>query len=58
MNMEHRERKRWCEEISKINRKLNDTMKGRKMQGENKIFSKTITILKNSKLAGGLRKCQ
>jgi len=24
MNMEHRERRRWCEEISKINRKLND----------------------------------
>ncbi|MFB9329092.1 DUF6760 family protein [Paenibacillus aurantiacus] len=24
MNMEHRERRRWCEEISRINRKLND----------------------------------
>ncbi|WP_310735598.1 DUF6760 family protein [Cohnella herbarum] len=24
MNMEHRERRRWCDEISKINRKLND----------------------------------
>lgn len=24
MNMEHRERRRWCEEISKINSKLND----------------------------------
>jgi hypothetical protein len=23
MNMEHRERRRWCEEISKINDKLN-----------------------------------
>jgi hypothetical protein len=23
MNMEHRERQRWCEEISKINKKLN-----------------------------------
>jgi hypothetical protein len=23
MNMEHRERKLWCEEISKINKKLN-----------------------------------
>ncbi len=22
--MEHRERRRWCDEISKINRKLND----------------------------------
>ena len=22
--MEHRERRRWCEEISKINRKIND----------------------------------
>ncbi|HXG30006.1 MAG TPA: DUF6760 family protein [Thermodesulfobacteriota bacterium] len=22
MNMEHRERRRWCEEISKINRRL------------------------------------
>jgi hypothetical protein len=24
MTVEHRERRRWCEEISKINRKLND----------------------------------
>ena len=24
MNMDHQERRRWCEEISKINRKLND----------------------------------
>ncbi|WP_148927963.1 DUF6760 family protein [Paenibacillus methanolicus] len=24
MNMEHRERRRWCEEISRINRRLND----------------------------------
>jgi hypothetical protein len=24
MNMEHRERRRWCEEISKINGKLNE----------------------------------
>lgn len=24
MNMEHRERRRWCEEISRINSKLND----------------------------------
>ncbi len=24
MNMEHRDRKVWCEEISKINRKLNN----------------------------------
>jgi hypothetical protein len=24
MSMEHRERRRWCEEISKINRNLND----------------------------------
>jgi hypothetical protein len=24
MNLEHRERRRWCEEISKINRKIND----------------------------------
>ncbi|MFD1955270.1 DUF6760 family protein [Paenibacillus thailandensis] len=23
MNMEHRERAKWCEEISKINRKMN-----------------------------------
>ncbi len=23
MNMEHRERRRWCEEISKINQKIN-----------------------------------
>jgi len=28
MNMEHRERRRWCEEISKINKRLNETMKG------------------------------
>lgn len=25
--MEHRERRRWCEEISKINEKLNDEKK-------------------------------
>jgi hypothetical protein len=24
MSMEHRERRRWCEEISRINRNLND----------------------------------
>lgn len=24
MNMEHAERRRWCDEISKINRKMND----------------------------------
>ncbi|NPV90563.1 MAG: hypothetical protein HPY50_07320 [Firmicutes bacterium] len=24
MQLEHRERRRWCEEISSINRKLND----------------------------------
>ena len=24
MNMDHRERRRWCEEISKIHRKIND----------------------------------
>ncbi|WP_368656545.1 DUF6760 family protein [Brevibacillus dissolubilis] len=24
MSMEHRERRRWCDQISKINRKLND----------------------------------
>ncbi|WP_211237911.1 DUF6760 family protein [Cohnella panacarvi] len=24
MNMDHRERRRWCDEISKINKKLND----------------------------------
>ncbi|WP_127582974.1 DUF6760 family protein [Paenibacillus koleovorans] len=24
MNMEHRERRKWCDEISKIHRKLND----------------------------------
>ena len=24
MNVEHLERRRWCEEISRINRKLND----------------------------------
>lgn len=24
MNVEHQERRRWCEEISRINRKLND----------------------------------
>jgi hypothetical protein len=24
MNSEHRERRRWCEEISRINRKLSD----------------------------------
>ena len=27
-DMEHRERRRWCEEISKINRRLNDTPRG------------------------------
>jgi len=25
MNMEHRERRTWCEEISKINKKLNES---------------------------------
>ena len=25
MGLEHRERRRWCEEISKINAKLSDT---------------------------------
>ncbi|MGI6778045.1 MAG: DUF6760 family protein [Acetivibrionales bacterium] len=24
MNLEHRERRRWCEEVSKINKKLNE----------------------------------
>jgi hypothetical protein len=24
MNVDHRERRRWCDEISRINRKLND----------------------------------
>ncbi|MDQ1909563.1 hypothetical protein RAC89_03470 [Paenibacillus sp. GD4] len=24
MNMEHRERRRWCSEVSRINRSLND----------------------------------
>lgn len=24
MNMEHRERRKWCDEISKINRKMGD----------------------------------
>lgn len=24
MNMEHRDRRKWCEEVSKINKKLND----------------------------------
>jgi len=24
MNMDHRERRKWCEEISKMNRKLNE----------------------------------
>lgn len=24
MEMEHRDRRKWCDEISKINRKLND----------------------------------
>lgn len=28
MNMEHRERRRWCEEISRINKRLNEAMKG------------------------------
>lgn len=27
MSLEHRERRRWCEETSKINRKLNDEPK-------------------------------
>jgi hypothetical protein len=27
MDLEHGERRRWCEEISKINRKLNDEPK-------------------------------
>ncbi len=28
LNMEHNERKRWCEEISKINNKLSKEIKG------------------------------
>ncbi|MHC1599760.1 MAG: DUF6760 family protein [Candidatus Methanospirareceae archaeon] len=28
MDLEHRERRRWCEEISRINGKLNEAMKG------------------------------
>jgi len=28
MNMPHRERRRWCEEISNINRKLSEETKG------------------------------
>ena len=27
MNLEHRERQRWVEEIAKINKRLNDTVK-------------------------------
>ena len=27
MNMDHRERRRWCEEVSAINQKLNGTEK-------------------------------
>jgi hypothetical protein len=27
MHLEHEERRRWCEEISRINRKLNDEPK-------------------------------
>ena len=26
MNIEHRERQKWCQEISKINRKINEDM--------------------------------
>jgi transcriptional antiterminator len=29
LNMEHRERQRWCEEISKINRKINGESEGK-----------------------------
>ncbi|MBM3235941.1 hypothetical protein FJZ31_06535 [Candidatus Poribacteria bacterium] len=29
LNMEHRERQRWCEEISKINRKMNEEPEGK-----------------------------
>ncbi len=29
MNMEHRERRRWCQEISAINRKLSGTQENR-----------------------------
>ena len=28
MNLEHRARRRWCEEISKINKKLNESAGG------------------------------
>ena len=28
MNLEHRERRRWCEEVSAINKKLSGTQKG------------------------------
>ncbi|WP_036719599.1 DUF6760 family protein [Paenibacillus harenae] len=30
MNMEHAERRRWCDEISKINRKMNDETDNKK----------------------------
>lgn len=31
MNMEHRERQKWCDEISKINKKLNVTEGSKKL---------------------------
>ncbi len=33
MNMEHRERKRWCEEISKINSKISGEEKKSVLEG-------------------------
>lgn len=41
LGMEHRERKRWCEEISKINRRLSDESEERSIAagiGEKSIF--------------------
>lgn len=38
MEMEHRDRRKWCDEISKINRKLNDEPK--KQENIFDVFSK------------------
>nr|WP_311198888.1 DUF6760 family protein [Paenibacillus sp. YPD9-1] len=38
MSMEHRERRKWCEEISRINRNLNDD--GKKPDNPFDVFGK------------------
>lgn len=40
MSMEHRERRRWCEEISRINRSLNEEENGPRPVNPFDVFNK------------------